>query len=239
MFDQQWLHSECEKLRLHQTLEQFYLHLKWFAQQLGYLQIIYSVQPSFNNNDQNVPPPIMLTTYDGDWLDYYLNRTYTQQDAILEYCLSDNGKPYQFKASTSLYGVTESDIQGMKSKGYSENGVGALSVIVLASKDKASPLTHDKDTCKKLIEHFAYCFNSEILKKFPGKFSPSDSPNLTPREREVILWLASGLGYEQIAGRLDVGMSTVRKHVASVIKKLNARNSAHACALAVRFGLIH
>ena len=247
MFDQQWLDSESVKLKAHQTLEQFFQHLKLFAQQLGYQQIIYTVQPSFYKHDQSVPPPIMLTTYDGEWLDYYLNRTYTQQDAILEYCQSDNVEPYQFKPSTSLYGLTESDIQGMQGKGYSENGFtlpshngfGALSVIVLASKDNTTALDDDQGTHKELIEHFAYRFNEAILKKFPGQFSPANTPSLTAREREVILWLASGLGYEQIANRLNVGVSTVRKHVASVIKKLNARNSAHACALAVRWGLIY
>ena len=66
MFDQQWLDSESEKLKAHQTLEQFFQHLKLFAQQLGYQQIIYTVQPSFYKHDQSVPPPIMLTTYDGE-----------------------------------------------------------------------------------------------------------------------------------------------------------------------------
>ncbi|MEY8204201.1 MAG: LuxR C-terminal-related transcriptional regulator [Bermanella sp.] len=246
MFDQQWLRSECVKLSSHQTLEQFFQHLKYFAEQLACRQIIYTVQPEFYRHDESVPPPIMLTTYDGEWLDYYLNRTYSQQDAILEYCRPEHDAPYQFKSSSGLYGLTESDIQGMQDKGSSENGFvlpfkngAAISVIVLVNEDKIEDKSTAKNSREALIEHFAYRFNQAMFKKFPCQFSPLDSPGLTPREREVILWLASGLGYEQIANRLVVGVSTVRKHVASVIKKLNARNSAHACALAVRRGLIY
>ena len=246
MFDQQWLLSECDKLSSHQTLDQFFQHLKLFADQLGYQQIIYTVQPAYYRQDESVPPPIMLTTYDGEWLDYYLNRTYTQQDAILEYCRAGEEEPYQFKSSSGLYGLTESDIQGMQDKGLSENGFAlpfkngsAISVIVLVNKGGKPAVMDANKTCKELIEHFAYRFNEAIFKSFPRQFSQVNTPALTPKEREVILWLASGLGYEQIAERLYVGMSTVRKHVASVIKKLNARNSAHACALAVRWGLIY
>lgn len=246
MFDQQWLLAECAKLPSHQTLEQFFRHLKCFAEQLEYQQVIYTVQPGFYRHDESVPPPIMLTTYDGEWLDYYLNRTYTQQDAILEYCRPDDGAPYQFKSSSALYGLTESDVQGMQNKGLSENGFAlpfkngsAISVIVLVDKGETVAIKDGKTSIKELIEQFAYHFNEAILQKFPRQFSQVDIPALTPKEREVILWLASGLGYDQIANRLTVGVSTVRKHVASVIKKLNARNSAHACALAVRWGLIY
>ncbi len=247
MFDREWLHAQCIKLDTHQTLEQFFLHLKSFAEKLDFKQMVYTVQPSFYKRDASVPPPIMLTTYDGKWLDYYLERTYTQQDAILEYCIHDDDEPYKFKASTSLHGITTSDLEGLQNKGLTDNGFalpthknfGAVSVVTLVDEDAEGVESDKENVRKEYIEYFAYRFNEAILKKFPGQFSPPNTPSLTPKESEVILWLASGLLYVQIAQRLDVGVSTVRKHVASVIKKLNARNSAHACALAVRWGLIY
>ena len=66
----------------------------------------------------------------------------------------------------------------------------------------------------------------------------SDSISLTRKEIEVLDLIASGNTYDQIARQMQVGISTVRKHVSSSIKKLDAKNSTHACALAVKYRII-
>lgn len=63
-------------------------------------------------------------------------------------------------------------------------------------------------------------------------------PNLTPKEIEVLNWLAHGYTYEQIAKKMNIGVSTIKKHTSSSIQKMNAQNSTHACSLAVKWGLI-
>ncbi len=66
----------------------------------------------------------------------------------------------------------------------------------------------------------------------------SDNIFLTKKEIEVLDLIASGNTYDQIAKKMQVGISTVRKHVSSSIKKLDAKNSTHACALAVKHKII-
>ncbi len=58
--------------------------------------------------------------------------------------------------------------------------------------------------------------------------------HLTPSEAEVLKWVAQGLSNTQIASKLVVSTSTVKKHVSNILMKLNASNRAEAAAWAVR-----
>jgi two-component system, NarL family, response regulator YdfI len=61
---------------------------------------------------------------------------------------------------------------------------------------------------------------------------------LTPREREVLQMLASGLGNKEIATRLRISEHTVKFHVASILGKLGAASRTEAVALGIRHGLV-
>jgi len=61
---------------------------------------------------------------------------------------------------------------------------------------------------------------------------------LTPREKEVLQMLASGLGNKQIAAHLKISEHTVKFHVASILGKLGASSRTEAVALGLRRGLI-
>jgi len=55
-------------------------------------------------------------------------------------------------------------------------------------------------------------------------------PSLTAREREVFELIADGARDRDIASRLVVSVSTVKKHVQNILRKLHARNRAQAIA---------
>jgi two-component system, NarL family, response regulator YdfI len=61
---------------------------------------------------------------------------------------------------------------------------------------------------------------------------------LTPREKEVLQMLASGLGNKQIAARLKISEHTAKFHVASILGKLGASSRTEAVSLGLRRGLI-
>lgn len=63
---------------------------------------------------------------------------------------------------------------------------------------------------------------------------PPETATLTRSEWEVLYQLANGGTNEQIAYQLTVSVSTVKKHVSSILSKLNLRNRAEAAAWAVR-----
>lgn len=62
--------------------------------------------------------------------------------------------------------------------------------------------------------------------------------SLTPREREVLLLLAEGLGSREIAERLSVSLPTARGHVQVVLEKLGVHSREDAVRVAVEAGAI-
>ncbi|MGH3495540.1 MAG: response regulator transcription factor [Sciscionella sp.] len=58
------------------------------------------------------------------------------------------------------------------------------------------------------------------------------------REYEVLQLIADGLDNQRIAAALFVSVETVRTHVKSILRKLHARDRAHAIAIAFRLGLL-
>lgn len=61
---------------------------------------------------------------------------------------------------------------------------------------------------------------------------------ITPAEMRVFQMVIDGLANKVIAGSLDITTKTVEVHRSRVVKKLGARNTAHAIALAFRRGIL-
>jgi DNA-binding NarL/FixJ family response regulator len=60
---------------------------------------------------------------------------------------------------------------------------------------------------------------------------------LTPREREMVALVATGLSNQEIAGRMFLSPFTVRAHVQRAMTKLEARDRAQLVVIAYRTGL--
>jgi LuxR family quorum sensing-dependent transcriptional regulator len=59
-------------------------------------------------------------------------------------------------------------------------------------------------------------------------------PLLTPREREVLSWVAEGKSAWEIGIILKIAKRTADEHVHTASRKLNASNRAHAVAIAIK-----
>jgi len=64
--------------------------------------------------------------------------------------------------------------------------------------------------------------------------APATTHSLTPREREVLTWVARGKSASNIAKTLRITKRTVDGHVQSASRKLGAQNRAQAVAIALR-----
>ncbi len=62
---------------------------------------------------------------------------------------------------------------------------------------------------------------------------------LTPRETEILEYVASGLGNKEIGKRLGTAAGTVKAQVQSILSKLGARDRTHAVTIGLRRGIIH
>jgi len=61
---------------------------------------------------------------------------------------------------------------------------------------------------------------------------------LTPREREVLQMLASGLGNKEIAARMKISEHTAKFHVAQILGKFGASSRTEAVTIGMRVGLV-
>lgn len=80
---------------------------------------------------------------------------------------------------------------------------------------------------------------SDIARKVVQTFkrpSPAsgETENLTPREQEVIDFLAKGYLYKEIAEQLDISYGTVHTYIERIFKKLHVRSRAQAVAKYLR-----
>jgi DNA-binding NarL/FixJ family response regulator len=61
---------------------------------------------------------------------------------------------------------------------------------------------------------------------------------LTPREMEILNYIAQGYLNKQIAAELDISEQTIKNHVTSILRKLNANARTEAVVVAIKQGLI-
>ncbi len=75
------------------------------------------------------------------------------------------------------------------------------------------------------------------LKETQDGFSNGGNSSLTPREKEVLGYLARGASNKEIANELGLQVVTVKLHVRGVCKKLNAKNRTQAALKAQEMGI--
>lgn len=81
----------------------------------------------------------------------------------------------------------------------------------------------------------------EKLMKSPVKearISDAEYGTLTPREQEIMRYLAEGIPKKEIAKRLFISPKTVENHRANIMRKLNIHSAMELVRYAARLGLI-
>lgn len=84
---------------------------------------------------------------------------------------------------------------------------------------------------RRLIEEFA-------RRPLPPDKPAESLPQLTPRERDVLMLVARGMSNAEIAGQLFLGESTIKTHVGHVLSKLELRDRIHAVVFAYESGIV-
>jgi len=72
------------------------------------------------------------------------------------------------------------------------------------------------------------------LQKEQPLVTASQTFELTPREKEVLTFMVSGMSYKMIADRCGITFETVRSHINNIYKKLHVVTMTEAVAKAIR-----
>jgi DNA-binding NarL/FixJ family response regulator len=80
----------------------------------------------------------------------------------------------------------------------------------------------------------------KVMRQFsalPGKQTPLVD-DLTPRELEVLMLIAEGMGNKEIAKELVISEKTVKNHINNIFSKLHVSDRSQAMLYAIRKGLV-
>ncbi len=82
----------------------------------------------------------------------------------------------------------------------------------------------------------------QVLSQFQELSWRSEAANLlsplTPRETEILNYIAQGYLNKQIALKLGISEQTIKNHVTSILRKLNANARTEAVVVAIKQGII-
>ena len=67
---------------------------------------------------------------------------------------------------------------------------------------------------------------------------PPPGPELTPRQREILVLVADGLSYKEVGAALSLSEHTVKYHMGEILQRLHLKNREQVVAYARRSGLV-
>jgi DNA-binding NarL/FixJ family response regulator len=72
----------------------------------------------------------------------------------------------------------------------------------------------------------------------PGRVAVDPQAELTPRERDIVRWLAEGRSNKEIAAMFSISVKTVETHRAKIMRKLELSSITQLVRHAIRQGII-
>ncbi|PXF31631.1 hypothetical protein WH50_08990 [Pokkaliibacter plantistimulans] len=78
----------------------------------------------------------------------------------------------------------------------------------------------------------------EVLQPLYGNGSETIPPSLTPRQQEILIFIAQGLSTKEIAWRLGISPKTVEAHRLQMMERLNIKDIPNLVIYAIRQGLV-
>ena len=97
------------------------------------------------------------------------------------------------------------------------------------------PINESLLATPKVAEHVLKQFQEMVAM---GMAVESITAPLTNRETQILRYVADGNSNKKIAQILSISEQTIKNHISSILRKLNANDRAHAVVLAIRRGFI-
>lgn len=128
--------------------------------------------------------------------------------------------------------LEEGQLVGAVAYGQQPDPKSVVSAIRLGAVDYC-PWPMDADSLNGVLETCEAVSESEWVRRERIIAARKSIARLTPREKEVLFSITSGLSTKDIAKNLSISTRTVEVHRTNLICKLGASNSAEAVRIAV------
>jgi DNA-binding NarL/FixJ family response regulator len=128
-----------------------------------------------------------------------------------------------FEDDDSVFSAMSAGARGYLLKGADQTEIAHALTVVGHGEAIFSP-----SIARRLTQYFAMLGSTSLPQAFP---------ELTDREREILVLIAQGCNNAEIAGRLVLSPKTVRNHVSNIFNKLQVVDRAQAIIRAREAGL--
>ncbi len=223
-----------------------------FFRKFGARQITYG----FEKLDGSI---VFLTTLPDWWMRHYQDNNYGSHDPLIDIARTYI-TPKKFETPFTNFPVTLSPKarQILNEFGETESTAGlvipgmppmpqqlsALAISNTMDAEEFSKFYRGKETTLILAAHAL----QQRCQELDYQFSQTDVQlvreklahytELSPRERECLLWLCKGMRNDAIADRMGITRVTVEMHLRNCRTKLNARTREQAVVTAIKQGFI-
>jgi DNA-binding CsgD family transcriptional regulator len=210
--------------------------------QYGYDQLMFSVL-----FDRDLPPelnrPCLYTTYPEDWMRDYVEKDYARIDPVLR-AAGTSGYAFTWEDLEKTSNFTSPQVRMMRLA--EEAGLGAgigvplrgsralVAGVGLASSDRNDGADAHLDLLNALCSQFYVAFRRLHAKPALA----ADVTSLSPKEREILSWVAAGKTDDEIGTILSISRNTVDTHMRNIFRKLDAPNRVSAAIKGLTLGHI-
>jgi LuxR family quorum sensing-dependent transcriptional regulator len=228
--------ARCEEDRTLEALVEDYSRL---VAQFGVAHYIMAGLPHHGEDPESL---IVVNKWPVEWLTRYREQAYFFHDPVTQFSFSQ-AKPFTWRAARegSERTAIATRIEGEAAELRLVDGIGfpvagpnqmqaVVSLATEAECDLPAPL-------RWLLMAASTACQVQALGKI-RKHEPVRLRRLTPRERDVLEWIAHGKSQWDVSVILSVSEATVDMHLRHVREKLGAMNTAHAVAQAIHSGQI-
>ncbi|MET3615984.1 LuxR family quorum sensing-dependent transcriptional regulator [Rhizobium aquaticum] len=189
----------------------------------------------------DIPFKVLIDDVPAGWIDHYTEHKYAEKDPILRWSVT-TGLPFEWSEARHVQAHSdEGRVVMQRAADFGMRHGFSLSVRhsdapmnCLSMASTAKP--HIDATTKPLL-HLMSTY--AIMRAHVLRTARPVFPELSPREREVLTWVAIGKTSDDIADTLGLTSRTVVAHITNASRKLGALNRTHAVAKAATFGLIN
>lgn len=210
--------------------------LERFSEVVNRFGFNHFIMTGLPSRGEDVEDLIVADKWPDGWRDHYRDKAYFMQDPVTQWSFSCSA-PFSWREARIETPTNRviTDIEQEANEYGLVDGLGFpmfdptnwQAVVSLASD---APCDLDKRQIGLVYLASVYCQMraSELRKPNAAKVS-----ELTPREREVLRWVAAGKSYWETSTILGISEATVQTHLIHVRRKLHAANTTEAVARAI------